>query len=318
MADVTQSDKLGFADNMSSVLPPRKPPSMKNPFRQSLVVSFSFMFIFTAYLSIQNLQSSLNHEAGLGVTSLACLYGAIILSGTLSPSVIRTIGAKRSLVLAWICHILYTSTNFYPHWFTLIPSSILLGLSSGPMWTSQGLYLTSCGEAHAFDKGENLYGMLSKLNSIFFTCYEITDLFGNVISSLILSRSSYNETFSNSSRICGAQSGPEGSSNVTMAVTDPVKHIVYTLLGVFLILDIAGLALTAVYLKPLENPAGMENRGFLQTCVSCFTTLKDFRLLLVIPLFMATAMSQGILFTAYTKVSKILTRMGMILVFVVY
>ncbi|XP_041348887.1 protein unc-93 homolog A-like [Gigantopelta aegis] len=302
MAQVTLNDKLGFVDSSRSELPPRKPPSMKKPFRQSLVVSFSFMFVFAAYLSIQNLQSSLNHEQGLGVTSLACLYGAIILSGTLSPSVIRLIGAKRSLVLAWICHILYTATNFYPHWLTLIPSSILLGFSSGPMWTSQGLYLTSCGEAYAFDQGKSLYGILSTLNSIFFTCYESTDLFGNIISSVILTRSSYNETFFNSSRTCGALSSPDVSSNATMAVTDPVKHIVYTLLSVFLVFDIAGLALTAVYLKPLEKRGEVEDRkGLLQSVVSCFTALKDIRLLLVIPLFMATAMSQGILFTAYTK-----------------
>ena len=69
--------------------------------------------------------------------------------GTLSPLVIRFLNAKRTLVIAFVCHLLYTLSNFYPTFPTLLTSSLLLGVAAGPMWTAQGLYCTATGLAYA-------------------------------------------------------------------------------------------------------------------------------------------------------------------------
>lgn len=182
------------------------------PMKNCLVLSISFTFVYTAYLAIQNLQSSLNHEANLGVTSLSVLYGTIIIFGTQAPIFIKVLGAKRVLLLAWLIHIIYTATNFYPTFATLIPSSALLGAIAGPMWTSQGIYITAAGEKYAALNAAGsdlaLHSVLSKFNGIFFMFYEITQITGNMISSFVLSTSTYNDTSDIENKICGPSECP--------------------------------------------------------------------------------------------------------------
>ncbi|KAL8586814.1 hypothetical protein ACOMHN_052690 [Nucella lapillus] len=122
---------------------------VERPVRTCAVLCGAFFLVYTANLAIQNLQTSLHQTAGLGITSLAVLYGSIIVFGSLSPLVIRFLTAKRTLVLAFICHLLYTLSNFYPTIPTLLTSSLLLGAMAGPMWTAQGLYCTATGLAYA-------------------------------------------------------------------------------------------------------------------------------------------------------------------------
>ena len=194
-------------------------PKTQTPMRTCLVLSASFTFVYTAYLAIQNLQSSLNDESNLGVTSLCVLYGTIILSGPQAPLAMRLIGPKWVLVLAWTIHCLYTASNFYPTWATLIPSSALLGAIAGPMWTAQGLFITAAGEKHAAMTAKGLHPdayqkfehiVLSRFNGIFFMFYELTQITGNLISSLVLSEGSYNSTQSSSDDLafCGPNDCP--------------------------------------------------------------------------------------------------------------
>ena len=61
---------------------------MPRTFWKNLIVtSLSFFLIFTAFLSIQNLESSLNHSSGLGVVSLACIYGSVAIACLFAPAI---------------------------------------------------------------------------------------------------------------------------------------------------------------------------------------------------------------------------------------
>lgn len=51
---------------------------VNNPKRVCAVLSASFLLVFTANVSLQNLQSSLNKKGGLGLVSLSVLYGAML------------------------------------------------------------------------------------------------------------------------------------------------------------------------------------------------------------------------------------------------
>ncbi|ESO97545.1 hypothetical protein LOTGIDRAFT_152636 [Lottia gigantea] len=271
---------------------------VKRPLKDTLVLSFSFLAIYTSYLAIQNLQSSLNEEGSLGVVALSCLYGTIILSGILAPSFIKIVGAKRSLVIAWIIHTVYVGSNFYPSWATLIPSSVLLGGIAGPMWTSQGLYLTANGNAYSKLINENFHSALSKLNGIFFTCYEATQIIGNLISSLVLSKSSSVEN-NNTAISCGAEFCAT-ASNVTSVIEKPDQNVIYILLGIFLACDLVGLCLTFFFLPELKMKAS-QDKPISNSVVSCCTTMVDKKMLLLIPTFMSNAMTLGILFADYTQ-----------------
>lgn len=273
--------------------------------RNTYILSASFFFVFTAYLAIQNLQSSLNQEAGLGVTSLSCLYGFIIISAVLAPTVLKVIGGKLALVIAWILHIVYTLSNFYPTFGTLIPSSILLGLVSGPLWTAQSIYITRNAYSLADRTGKDAHVLLSRLNGIFFTIYELTQISGNIVSSAVLYKSASHSSNA-SSTTCGVNDCPAISGNATV-LDQPSSDVVYTMLGVFLVFDVIGLILTATFLPPLPKSQWTESSSIKESVTSCFFTFGDMKMLLLVPFISIMAMEQAVLWTDFTKVW--LTRM---------
>lgn len=270
--------------------------------RNTFILSGSFFAIYTSYLAIQNLQSSLNQEAGLGVVSLAILYGTIIISGILTPTFIGWVGAKVSLIVAWCFHTIYTLSNFYPTWGTLIPSSILLGLIAGPMWTSQGLYITSFSTSYASFHGETQHSILSRFNGIFFTLYEMTQISGNLISSVVLRQSTYNvSAFNGSGNICGADDCPQ-TGNATV-IAEPERYVVYILLGIYLVFDVIGMAITVVFLPNLKKTKTSKKKA-AKSLVACFTTLGNSKMFLLIPFLLFQAMEQAVLLSEFTKVGR--------------
>ena len=110
----------------------------------SKITRFCFLFVFSQ--GISNLQSSINCDEGLGVASLATIYGTLIFSAIFVPSfVIRHLGLKWTLVASMSCYTLYMVANFYPDWYTLIPASVLVGLGAAPLWSAKCTYLTTIG-----------------------------------------------------------------------------------------------------------------------------------------------------------------------------
>lgn len=265
----------------------------------TVTLALSFALAFTAYKSIQMLQSSLNQKDGLGVTSLACVYACSIISCISAPTVIKFIGGKLTVIIAWVAHSIYILSNFYPSFGTLIPSSVLLGLATGSLWTSQGLFLSSNSASLAKTKSKKLYAALSKLNGIFFTIHETSQFTGNIISSLVLNRGSYDE-FQNVTRTCGAQNCPL-STNATKIV-EPNREVVNILLGIYLAFDIMALAVTVIFISPLPKSKWSKEKNLKASVSSCFSALGDYKVLLLLPLFLFTAMEQALFWADVTKV----------------
>lgn len=122
---------------------PLHPPADKmhrirnNYFKNLIVLSVGFMLVFTAFSSLRNLQSSINHDNGLGLMSLSVMYAAYLLGCLLAPMVIQHCRPKKAIVLALIPVILFTLANFYPSYYTLIPASALVGFGNANIWTAQ-------------------------------------------------------------------------------------------------------------------------------------------------------------------------------------
>ena len=122
-SDFTSTDKLKQEENAVSTRRVRI-----TVYKNLLVIGLSWIFLFTAYTSISNLQSSLNSEDGLGTASLSTLYVALIVSCIFIPTVlIDKIGTKWTIVISQIAYILYMIANIYPKYYTLIPTAIILG-----------------------------------------------------------------------------------------------------------------------------------------------------------------------------------------------
>lgn len=281
--------------------------SPRSEYRNVFVLSGAFTSVFTAYLAIQNLQSSLNQEQGLGLIALSCMYACIICSGILAPAIISVLGEKRILTLAFLCHVIYTGTNFYPTFATLIPSSVLLGLTAGPMWTSQSVYLADMAYSYAGRTNKDGHAVLSKFNGIFFAMFETTQITGNLISSLVLQQGGgYNNSAVNVTKVkfCGREDCPM-AVNATK-IEEPDTHVVYILLAIFLVCNVIGVLLIAFLLPPLQKMTTKKQVNLLKSLVSCGKGLTDLNLVLLVPLIMFMAMEQAILWTDYTKVKKIL------------
>ena len=72
-------------------------------YKNLLVLCLAFLFQFTAFGAIGNLQSSLNTEANVGVTSLSIIYACLVISSIFLPHPLITIlGLKWTIVLCQI------------------------------------------------------------------------------------------------------------------------------------------------------------------------------------------------------------------------
>ena len=73
------------------------------PYKNLLVISVAFLLQFTAFNGMQNLQSSLNTEANIGVNSSSIIYVFLIISSIFLPhSLISIFGLKWTLVISQV------------------------------------------------------------------------------------------------------------------------------------------------------------------------------------------------------------------------
>ena len=96
----------------------------KQIIKNLMIISISYLFLFTAFQSLQNLQSSLNKEEGLGTAGLSVIYGSGVIAGLLLPAfLIDRIGCKWAIAASMVCYIAYMAANMYPIWGTIMPAS---------------------------------------------------------------------------------------------------------------------------------------------------------------------------------------------------
>ena len=108
-----------------------------------ILVSLAFLLLFTAIGTTHSLQSSINDEDGLGTASTSVLYTAVVLSCMFIPCImIEKMTVKWTMVASTFCYFIYIASQFYPKFYTLLPTAFVNGLGAAPMWTAQCTYLT--------------------------------------------------------------------------------------------------------------------------------------------------------------------------------
>ncbi|KAK3103106.1 hypothetical protein FSP39_016480 [Pinctada imbricata] len=288
--------------------------------RSVIVLSFVFLCVFTAFISIQNLQSSINEEGGLGIISLLCVYIFSTLSNIFAPLAIKILTAKWVIIVSCASHLLYAISNFYPRLYTLVPTSILLGCITGPFWTSQGMYITTCSFKYAERTKKNASHILGKFFSVFFFIYVWSSIIGNLLSSVLLNLKSdkphnLNITLtlnisntSTSAKCCNRcvieycprteiiKDKPEESSQD--------KASLYYLLGAFVTCVFIGLLIASILLPPIPRgkPRGQStSHSSLSSLASCGTLLRKPTLLLLVPSFVAFSWAETFRWTDVTN-----------------
>ncbi len=103
----------------------------RRTYKNILSISFAFMLTFMAFASLCNLQSSLNVEGGIGVASLYVIQSCVVVSSLLfAPVILKTLGCKWAIASCIFCYSGFAASNFHPTWYTMMPSSIVIGKSS--------------------------------------------------------------------------------------------------------------------------------------------------------------------------------------------
>ncbi|XP_004702137.1 protein unc-93 homolog A [Echinops telfairi] len=280
-------------------------PSLKNV----LVVSFGFLLLFTAYGGLQNLQSSLNSEEGLGVTALSTLYGSILLSSMLLPPVlIKRFGCKWTIVGSMCCYVAFSLGNFKASWYTLIPTSILLGLGGAPLWSSQCTYITILGTINAEKTGRASKDVVNQYFGIFFLIFQSSGVWGNLISSLVFGQTATPESIPEEQLpSCGASDCPTGgvSNSSGNSTQRPAENLVYTLVGIYTGCGVLAVLLIAIFLEPTKNLQQRreedQKTSLLSNVLSTFKLLRDKRLCLLVLLPLYSGFEQAFLSGDYTK-----------------
>ncbi|XP_072299595.1 protein unc-93 homolog A [Eucyclogobius newberryi] len=275
-------------------------------FKNVLVVSIGFLSLFTAYGGLQSLQSSLNAEQGMGVASLSVIYASIIVSSMfLPPIMIKNLGCKWTIVLGMACYVSYSFGNLYPGWYTLIPTSAILGLGGSPLWSAKCTYLTIVGNAQAAKEGKKGSDVINQYFGIFFFIFQSSAVWGNLMSSLIFGQDTNIADISDEQlQTCGAADcGLNITSNSTS--TRPEQELVWTLVGAYIGVGVLAMLIIAVFLDNIDQKEASEFRGkrepFCHTFLATFRLLRDWRLLTLIPLTMYSGFEQSFLSGEYTK-----------------
>ncbi len=248
----------------------------------TLVLTIAFFFLFAPFSAIQNLESSLNAEDKLGPTALATLYLVYTFGCIMAPAVVSTLGAKYSMVISSVFVCFFVVAHVKPTWFTLMPASASVGLWCAFMWAAQGVYISNCALAYAAsNENVSTRDAFNLFNGIFWGLYNVNQILGNVISSLVLAH---------------------GHSQQTL----------FTLFFVFLALAVLATCLMCL-LRPLSEiekdaekvGGGAKNvameKSVGEIVVSTFDLMKNPKMFMLTPLFFFTGISFGFLCSDFSK-----------------
>ncbi|KAM9002885.1 protein unc-93 homolog A-like isoform X1 [Sarcophilus harrisii] len=279
---------------------------MERNLKNVLVIAVGFLFLFTSYGALQNLQSSLNRAEGLGVATLSVIYASVIVSSMfLPPILIKKFGCKWTITASMCCYITFSLGNFYASWFTLIPTAIILGLGGAPLWSAESTYLTMSGNIYAKKTGKRGKDIVNQYFGIFYLIFQSSGVWGNLISSLVFRQESVKgEITKEQLMYCGANDC--FTANITTNSTKrPANELIYTLLSIYTGSGILAVFLVAIFLDPIPNDSEENeeerNTSIASGFLSTFRHLRDKRQCLLIPLTMYSGFEQAFLAGDYTK-----------------
>ncbi|XP_003702461.1 UNC93-like protein [Megachile rotundata] len=222
-------------------------------------VSVAFMVQFTAFQGTANLQSSINASDGLGTVSLSAIYAALVLSCIFVPTfVIKRLTVKWTLCMSMLCYAPYIGSQFYPKFYTLVPAGVLLGLGAAPMWAAQATYLTQVGGVYAKLTDQPVDAIVVRFFGFFFLAWQTAELWGNLISSLVLSEGEFGSGKGNSTtnwnkiKLCGADFCVVGNGGHETLERPPESEI-YEISAIYLTCVIIAVIIVALFVDPLSR-----------------------------------------------------------------
>ena len=139
------------------------------------IISLHFMLLFTSFIGLAHLQSTLNVNEGLGVITQGVMFGTGIVSSMFLPKIfIRNIGHRKTLIVSAFVYCVWVAANAHADWTTMVSTSALAGLFMGPLWSAQSSYVTLLARYHGDLTGEELATIAPRFMGIFNFAYSLS------------------------------------------------------------------------------------------------------------------------------------------------
>lgn len=205
----------------------------------------------------------------------------------------------------------------YFRFYTLVPAGILVGLGAAPMWASKATYLTQLGQIYAKLTDETVEAIIVRFFGFFFLAWQTAELWGNLISSLVLSSGAHgistgagpdNSSATDILDKCGAHfcldNSGEGSGNLER----PPDYEIYEISSIYLACIVAAVVVIAIFLDPLRR-YGERRRGSItaieiggsQLLAATFRQLKKPNQQLLIAITIFIGMEQAFIGADFTQ-----------------
>ncbi|XP_074641990.1 protein unc-93 homolog A-like [Tubulanus polymorphus] len=278
--------------------------------RGLLVLSISIMLMYTAYNTMQNLSSSLYSAGGLGLIALSSIYASGIVSCIFAPVAVGILKPTKTIFLCTVMFLIFITSHFYPKFYILVPGSLIVGLSIGPLWISQGFYLTTIAWDFAEGSGDLIGNVICNFNCIFTAFIQLSQLWGNVIMSTIFQGASDSE---NGTKVltCGAWQCPSdllknvaSIQNITSEAQNASYGIpelnVLILLVILISLVVGAMLLVAFGLEQLDMSQS-EGISHKDTVLATFRLMKNSDMICILAVSFWTGSSLATLFGEFTQ-----------------
>lgn len=89
------------------------------------------------------------------------------------------------MAISFIAYMPFLAAQFFPRFYTLLPSGLFVGFGGGPLWCAKCTYLTVAAEAFSTIVGGKVRTevLLVRFFGLFFVFYQMAQVWGNLISS---------------------------------------------------------------------------------------------------------------------------------------
>lgn len=287
-----------------------EPEEQRRMVKNVIVISVSFALLFTAFFGMANLQSSINNgpdKAGLGNWSSAVIYATMCVSALFVPTyVISRLTAKWTLFVFMFGYTVYIAAQFKPEFYILIPAAAIVGFSAAPLWAAKSTYLTHIGNEYATVIAEmNVEVVIVKFFGIFFSFFQTHAIFGNIISSTVLSLGVNESTkVINDPEVCGANFCPGTNLTSFQDLEDGTK--IWTLSGIYLAIAFCAIAVVGIFTDSLIRYGEKDRDGMsskltgLSLSIATFKQMGKLNQLLIIPLTIWSGLEQGFISADFT------------------
>ncbi|XP_058794594.1 UNC93-like protein [Phymastichus coffea] len=287
-----------------------KPSERWRIIKNILMIGFAFMIQFTAFMGASNLQSSVNVDNSLGTFTLAAIYGSLIFSNIFLPVLmISWLGCKWTIAMSFVAYMPFIAAQFYPRFYTMIPSGLAVGLGGGPLWCAKCTYLTVVSEAYAMISDSGADVLVTRFFGLFFMFYQMAQVWGNLISSAVLSYGSspHDEVMPNASlvsELCGSNFCGAASATENPNLEPPPIERIHLIAGIYLGCMVAASLIVAFGVDSLTRydrgrTGSATGQSGLKLLAVTLKLLGEKNQLLILPITIFIGAEQAFLFADY-------------------